>query len=134
MARGSRSDVIRGWLDRLLGRPRKITPFALEDGGRIVGDPGSPEGAVIEGGTVRIHDDWEVEVDESGTTAVFRPKGSDGTSGSFTCKCSIDAGECTHVQAPDGTLRCINKEGNACLGECQLKIKVDRKRFALQIY
>jgi hypothetical protein len=134
MARGSWGDVIRGWLDRLLGRPRKITPFTLEDGGRIVGDPGSPEGALIEGGTVRLHDGWEVEVDKSGTTAVFSQKASPGTSGSFTCKCSVDAGECTALVTTDGTLKCVAKEGNLCLEDCQLKIKIDKKRFALQIY
>ncbi len=81
-----------------------------------------------------MHDDWEVEVGGSGTTAVFRQKGSPGTSGTFNCKCSIDAGECTALVTTEGTLKCVAKDGNLCLEDCQLTIKIDKKRFALQIY
>jgi hypothetical protein len=137
MAGGGRGDAIHSWLDRLLGRPRKITPFTIEGGGRLVGDPGSPEGAVFEGGTVRILDGWDVEVNESEKTAYLYPSGSTGGAsavGTFNCKCSETVGDCRPYKNPDGTMRCDSDPDERCLGECKLSFKIKRKRFALQIY
>jgi hypothetical protein len=133
MAGGGRGDAIRSWLDRLVGRPRKITPFTIEGGGRLVGDPGSPEGAVIEGGNVRIHDDWNVEVDESEGVAYLRPNGSTGVTGTFKCTCT-SLGKCK-VYNPDGnSLNCDPDPADRCLGECKMSFNLDKKRFALEIY
>ena len=63
-------NLITAWWRHLLRRPEEITPFKLEDGAQMVGDPTSPEGARIEGGGVRPEPGVHVKVE--GSRAVFR--------------------------------------------------------------
>lgn len=63
-------NLITAWWRHLLRRPEEITPFKLEDGAQMVGDPTSPEGARIEGGGVHVEPGVDVKVE--GSKAVFR--------------------------------------------------------------
>jgi hypothetical protein len=64
------ANLVTAWWRHLLRRPEEITPFKLEDGAQMVGDPTSPEGARIEGGGVHVESGVDVKVE--GSKAVFR--------------------------------------------------------------
>jgi hypothetical protein len=112
-----RFGVLGAWVTDLLRRPRTITPFKLEDGAQLEGDPATAEGAVITGGRVRLVPDYVYEV--RGDTVVFR-RPRQPTGGSFKCYCT-SAGACVPNILPT-EVKCVHKEGNACLGECRIKV------------
>jgi len=61
MATPRRPNLVTAWGRHLLRRPEEITPFTLEEGAQMVGDPTSPEGARIKGGGVRLEPGWVVK-------------------------------------------------------------------------
>ncbi len=66
-----------------------------------MGDPGSPRVQLIDAvERFACHDDWEVEVDESGTTAVLSPEGFGRHKWFIHRKCSIDAGDANTGKPP----------------------------------
>ena len=126
-------EVVDAWGSHLLRRPREIAPFILEDGAQLTGDPSSSHGAVIDGGRVTLQPDWLYETSGAGTTVVFR-KARQPKSGTFECYCTENAGSC-RAFIGDNSVTCGSVDGDACLGECKIRVKTSKgRKLATRVY
>jgi hypothetical protein len=114
MATARRPSRLSAWTDRILRRPREITPFTLEPGAQMVGDPTSPEGARVQGGGVQFQPGWVVNVRDGGSRAVFRAGVGYPVAGEVYCDCPGKEGESCSLLVSGQKVTC---GGDAC---CQL--------------
>ncbi len=85
-------DVAAAWGRHVLRRPRNITPFVIEKGGRMHGHPTAPQGAQIEGGALRLQPGYVLDV--RGPKALLREGSAKPVIGTLSCGCAEGPGDC----------------------------------------
>lgn len=120
-------ETVDAWARDVLGRPREIAPFLLDDGAQLEGDPSSPEGAVVTG-HVTMHPDWNYEIRGNSTVVVFQKSKGSSSGGTFECYCT-EYGSCVPYIG-EKTIVCGSPTdgSNNCLGECKVKVKLPKGR------
>jgi hypothetical protein len=102
------------WARHLLRRPRDVSPFTLEEGARIEGDPAAPTGARIHEGGLRLNPGFVVDVREN--RLLIRQGNGLPVVGTVSCNCMSGVGACMPVQLG----QIVICQGIGCQGPCDL--------------
>ena len=101
------------WAKHLLRRPREVSPFTLEEGARIEGDPAAPTGARIEGGGLRLNPGFVADIRDN--RLLIRQGNGLPLVGTVMCNCG-GAGACMPVQGGE-IIFCLSL---GCQGPCSM--------------